>query len=210
MYISTHWHFSCNNYLIKLFCNILSIKNAPFEGRQRRHFIGENLKLYRNSHPLATFFTSVFVAVTQAHKHTPTAMRSSFCMSQASAKPISAADMGMAEAKAKKHKLLKIAAVMQAKQLNAARAQMTTDELAMAFRLASSSPHNLCLVAYTRNCIISLFQKKASFTMGKGGLTSDFFMQNCDMNTQMLLSQHLFYKYLFIYAYFTYFDIYAI
>ena len=43
--------------------------------------------------------------------------------------------------------------------------------------------------------------------MGKEGLTSHFIMQNCDRNTQMLLSQHLFYKYLFIYAYFTYFDI---
>ena len=52
--------------------------------------------------------------------------------------PVSAADIEAAEANAKKQKLRRMAAVMQAKRLNAARTQMTTDELAMAFRLASS------------------------------------------------------------------------
>ena len=52
--------------------------------------------------------------------------------------PVSAADLDTAEANAKKQKLRRMAAVMQAKRLNAARTQMTTDDLAMAFRLASS------------------------------------------------------------------------
>jgi len=45
---------------------------------------------------------SMFVAVTQALSHTPTAMRCLCCKSQASAKPISAADMGAAMVNAKK------------------------------------------------------------------------------------------------------------
>ena len=51
--------------------------------------------------------------------------------------PVSAADLDTAEAKAKAEKLRRIAAIMQAKRLNAARTQMTTDDLAMAFRLAN-------------------------------------------------------------------------
>ena len=51
--------------------------------------------------------------------------------------PVSAADLDTAEANAKKQKLRRMAAIMQAKRLNAARTQMTTDELAMAFRLAN-------------------------------------------------------------------------
>jgi hypothetical protein len=53
----------------------------------------------------------VFVVVTQAYNHTPTAMRCLFCKSQASAKPISAADVSAAEANAKKLKLQTIAAI---------------------------------------------------------------------------------------------------
>jgi len=52
--------------------------------------------------------------------------------------PVPASDMDTAEANAKKQKLRKMAAVMQAKRLNAARTQMTNDDLAMAFRLANS------------------------------------------------------------------------
>ena len=52
--------------------------------------------------------------------------------------PVSAADFDTAEANAKKQKLRRMAAIMQAKRLNAARTQMTTDDLAMAFRLANS------------------------------------------------------------------------
>jgi len=81
---------------------------------------------------------SVFVVVTQAYNHTPTAMRCLFCKSQASAKPISAAYMGSAKVNAKKLKLCNMAAVIQAMRLKAARTQMTTDEFAMAFRLANS------------------------------------------------------------------------
>ena len=51
--------------------------------------------------------------------------------------PVPAADLDTAEANAKRQKLRRMAAVMQAKRLNAARTQMTTDELAMAFRLAN-------------------------------------------------------------------------
>ncbi|NDH69156.1 MAG: hypothetical protein EBY22_14910 [Gammaproteobacteria bacterium] len=81
---------------------------------------------------------SVFVVVTQAYNHTPTAMRCLFCKSQASAKPISTADMGSAKVNGKKLKFCKMAAAMQAMRLKAARTQMTTDDLTMAFRLASS------------------------------------------------------------------------
>ena len=52
--------------------------------------------------------------------------------------PVSASDIDAAEANAKKQKLRRMAAVMQAKRLNAARTQVTTDDLAMAFRLANS------------------------------------------------------------------------
>jgi len=52
--------------------------------------------------------------------------------------PVHAADMEAVEANAKRQKLRKMAAIMQAKRLNAARTQMTTDDLAMAFRLANS------------------------------------------------------------------------
>jgi len=57
---------------------------------------------------------------------------------QAPANPLPAAYVDTAEANARKQKLRKMAAVMQAKRLMAARTQMTTDDLAMAFRLASS------------------------------------------------------------------------
>jgi len=56
---------------------------------------------------------------------------------QATAEPLSAADMDAAEANARKQKLRKMAAIMQAKRLMAARTQMTTDDLAMAFSLAN-------------------------------------------------------------------------
>ena len=52
--------------------------------------------------------------------------------------PVPAAYVDTAEANARKQKLRKMAAVMQAKRLNAARTQVTTDDLAMASRLASS------------------------------------------------------------------------
>jgi hypothetical protein len=52
--------------------------------------------------------------------------------------PVPTSDMDTAETNARKQKLRKMAAVMQAKRLMAARTQMTTDDLAMAFRLASS------------------------------------------------------------------------
>ena len=52
--------------------------------------------------------------------------------------PVPASDMEAVEANARKQKLRKMAAVMQAKRLNAARTQVTTDDLAMAFRLANS------------------------------------------------------------------------
>ena len=51
--------------------------------------------------------------------------------------PVSAAGIEAAEANAKRQKLRRMAAVMQAKRLNAARTQMKTDDLAMAFRLAN-------------------------------------------------------------------------
>lgn len=52
--------------------------------------------------------------------------------------PVPASDIDTAEANARKQKLRKMAAVMQAKRLNAARTQVTTDDLAIAFRLANS------------------------------------------------------------------------
>ena len=57
---------------------------------------------------------------------------------QAQPKPITASDMDVAEAKAKAEKLRKMAAIMQAKRLKAARTQLTADDLAMAFSLANS------------------------------------------------------------------------
>ena len=51
--------------------------------------------------------------------------------------PVSASDIDAAEANAKKQKLRRMAAVMQAKRLNAARTQLTADDLAMAFSLAN-------------------------------------------------------------------------
>jgi hypothetical protein len=55
---------------------------------------------------------------------------------QTVAKPLSAADLEAAEAKAKRQKLRKMAVVMQAKRLNAASTQVTDDDFAMAFGLA--------------------------------------------------------------------------
>ena len=51
--------------------------------------------------------------------------------------PVAALVVDAAETNAKKNKLRKMAAVMQAKRLNAARTQLTTDDLAMAFHLAN-------------------------------------------------------------------------
>ena len=56
---------------------------------------------------------------------------------QAAAKPLPSAVVDAAEAKAKAEKLRKMAAIMQAKRLKAARTQFTADDLAMAFRLAN-------------------------------------------------------------------------
>jgi len=56
---------------------------------------------------------------------------------QATAEPLSASDMKAAEANARKQKLRRMAAALQAKRLMAARTQLTTDDLAMAFRLAN-------------------------------------------------------------------------
>ena len=56
---------------------------------------------------------------------------------QAAAKPLPSAVVDAAEAKAKAEKLRKMAAIMQAKRLKAARTQLTTDDLAMAFSLAN-------------------------------------------------------------------------
>ena len=56
---------------------------------------------------------------------------------QAPAKPLPAAYVDTAEANARKQKLRRMAAIMQAKRLMAARTQLTTDDLAMAFRLAN-------------------------------------------------------------------------
>ena len=52
--------------------------------------------------------------------------------------PLSANQLAAAEAKAKRQKLLRMAAIMQAKKLNAEKNQATTDDIAMAFRLANS------------------------------------------------------------------------
>ena len=57
---------------------------------------------------------------------------------QAQVKPLSPVDLDAAEAEAKRQKLRNMAAVMQAKKLNSARTQATTDDIAMAFRLANS------------------------------------------------------------------------
>jgi len=51
--------------------------------------------------------------------------------------PVAAPVVDATETNAKKNKLRKMAAVMQAKRLNAARTQLTTDDLAMAFHLAN-------------------------------------------------------------------------
>ena len=51
--------------------------------------------------------------------------------------PVAAPVVDAAETNAKKNKLRKMAAVMQAKRLNAARTQLTPDDLAMAFHLAN-------------------------------------------------------------------------
>jgi len=51
--------------------------------------------------------------------------------------PVTAPVVDAVETNAKKNKLRKMAAVMQAKRLNAARTQLTTDDLAMAFHLAN-------------------------------------------------------------------------
>ena len=51
--------------------------------------------------------------------------------------PVSAADLDTAEANAKRQKLRRMAAVMQAKRLNAARTQFTADDLVVAFSLAN-------------------------------------------------------------------------
>ena len=56
---------------------------------------------------------------------------------QAAAKPLPSAVVDAAEAKAKAEKLRKMAAIMQAKRLKAARTQLTADDLAMAFSLAN-------------------------------------------------------------------------
>ena len=56
---------------------------------------------------------------------------------QAAPKPLPSAVVDAAEAKAKAEKLRRIAAVMQAKRLKAARTQFTADDLAMAFSLAN-------------------------------------------------------------------------
>ena len=56
---------------------------------------------------------------------------------QAAAKPLPSAVVDAAEAKAKAEKLRKMAAIMQAKRLKAARTQFTADDLAMAFSLAN-------------------------------------------------------------------------
>ena len=56
---------------------------------------------------------------------------------QAAPKPLPSAVVDAAEAKAKAEKLRKMAAIMQAKRLKAARTQFTADDLAMAFSIAN-------------------------------------------------------------------------
>jgi hypothetical protein len=51
--------------------------------------------------------------------------------------PVTAPMVDAVETNAKKNKVRKVAALMQAKRLNAARTQLTTDDLAMAFHLAN-------------------------------------------------------------------------
>ena len=57
---------------------------------------------------------------------------------QAAPKPLPSAVVDAAEAKAKAEKLRKMAAIMQAKRLKAARTQFTADDLAMAFSLSNN------------------------------------------------------------------------
>ena len=56
---------------------------------------------------------------------------------QSAPKPLPSAVVDAAEAKAKAEKLRKMAAIMQAKRLKAARTQFTADDLAMAFSIAN-------------------------------------------------------------------------
>ena len=51
--------------------------------------------------------------------------------------PVAAPVVDAAETNAKKNKVRKVAALMQAKRLNAARTQLTADDMAMAFHLAN-------------------------------------------------------------------------
>jgi len=51
--------------------------------------------------------------------------------------PVAAPVVDAAETNAKKNKVRKVASLMQAKRFNAARTQLTTDDLAMAFHLAN-------------------------------------------------------------------------
>jgi len=51
--------------------------------------------------------------------------------------PVTAPVVDAAETNAKKNKVRKLASLMQAKRLNAARTQLTTDDLTMAFHLAN-------------------------------------------------------------------------
>ena len=51
--------------------------------------------------------------------------------------PVTAPVVDAVETNAKKNKVRKLASLMQAKRLNAARTQLTTDDLAMAFHLAN-------------------------------------------------------------------------
>ena len=57
---------------------------------------------------------------------------------QAAPKQLPSAVVDAAEAKAKAEKLRKMAAIMQAKRLKAARTQFTADDLAMAFSLSNN------------------------------------------------------------------------
>ena len=57
---------------------------------------------------------------------------------QAAPKPLPSAVVDAAEAKAKAEKLRRIAAAFQSRRLKAAQTKVTADDLAMAFRLASS------------------------------------------------------------------------
>ena len=57
---------------------------------------------------------------------------------QSAPKPLPSAVVDAAEAKAKAEKLRRIAAAFQSRRLKAAQTKVTADDLAMAFRLASS------------------------------------------------------------------------